>query len=243
LRDSSDDHAAAIAARLGARVRRARHAAGRRQRDVALDAAVSQALISRLELGGGGNIPLETWVRVAEVVGLDWHVVFPTDRQCRHHDVQRRCHRLVAALGAVGGWFAWTLAPEDPGRAETLLEREERREVAIIHVWDVLGNVDAEIQSLDERIQEERETRGAGWTVSGAVVVAWSGANRRRLIESREAVALAFSLRGAEWLAALGRVHVPMPKRLGLIWTDAKLERLRPGVGYIDFRRRLAAGP
>jgi transcriptional regulator with XRE-family HTH domain len=223
-------------------VRRARHAAGLRQREVARDAAVSQALISRLELGGGVNVPLGTWVRVAEVVGLDWHVMFPTDHQRRSHDLQRRCHSLVATLAGEGGWSAWTTIPDDPDRTETVLEREERREVAIIRVWDVLGNVAAEIGLLEERLDRERIDRGVGWRVNWAVVVVSTGSNRRRLIESSSAVGIAFSSRAAEWLAALGKVRVPLPTRPGLIWTDEKLERLRPILWYLDYRRQGGAG-
>jgi transcriptional regulator with XRE-family HTH domain len=218
-------------------VRRARYAAGLTQRAVAHRAGVSQALISRLELGGGVNVPLGTWVRVAQVVGLDWHVDFPTDHQRRSDDIQRRCHGLVARLAGEGGWSAWTTIPDDPGRTETVLEREERGEVAIVWVWDVLGDVEAEIELLEVRLHQERVDRGAGWRVGGAVVVVSTGSNRRRLIESRSGVGVAFSSRAAEWLAALGKVRVPLPARPGLIWTDGKLERLRPLLGYVDYRR------
>jgi transcriptional regulator with XRE-family HTH domain len=223
-------------------VRRARYAAGLTQREVARLAGVSQALISRLELRGGVNVPLGTWVRVAEVVGLDWHVTFPTDHQRLSHDIQRRCHGLVATLAGEGGWSAWTTIADDPGRTETVLEREERHEVAIIRVWDVLGNVPAEIGLLEERLDQERDDRGVGWRVGGAVVVVATGSNRRRLIESRSAVGVAFSSRAAEWLAALGKVRVPLPTRPGLIWTDEKLERLRPLLWHLDYRRQAGAG-
>jgi transcriptional regulator with XRE-family HTH domain len=55
---------------LGRRLRSARLQLRRSQRSVGAAAAVSQPVISRMELGRGGGVPLATWQAVADVVGL-----------------------------------------------------------------------------------------------------------------------------------------------------------------------------
>jgi transcriptional regulator with XRE-family HTH domain len=228
-----------LAARLGVRVRRARFSAGRTQREVAAATGVSQSTISRMELGRGGLVPLLTWARVAAAVGLEPASIFRLADGHPDHATQKRCHRMVADLAAEGGWWAWTLAIlDDPAQTETVLERCHRREVAIVHVWDVIGNVEAAVRDFRERLDLERRARGDGWRINGAIVVTATGQNRRRLTETGHPVAQAFSLRGDDWLMALGRSRVPMPDGLGMIWTDGRIERLRPLLPYIDFRRR-----
>jgi transcriptional regulator with XRE-family HTH domain len=232
-----------VAARLGVRIRRARFAARLTQRDLAEATGLSQATISRIELGHGERIPIETWVRVAAAIGLEWRVTFPTDAARTNHATQMRCHRMVADYAGEGGWLAWTLAStEDPATSQTILERVDRHEVAVIRVWDVIGNFEAAVAENQERLQRERTARG-DWRVSGAVVITATGENRRRLTETGHPVARAFSLRGDDWLAALRRYRVPMPDELGMIWTDQRLERLRPLIPYVDFRRRKRTPP
>jgi transcriptional regulator with XRE-family HTH domain len=230
----------ALAARLGARLRRARFALRKTQGEVAAEAGVSQSTISRVELGRGGFVPLTTWERIAAAVGVDLSVAFRTPARERSDELGMRCHRMVADLAGRGGWSAWTIAtPDDPALTETILERPERREVAVVRVWDVLGDVEAGIAALRERLDGERIARDDGWVIGGAVVVAATGANRRRLSETGAPVARAFSLRGDDWLAALGKSRVPIPDALGMIWTDERIERLRPLIPYVDFRPRV----
>ena len=155
--------------------------------------------------------------------------------------MQMRCHRMAANLAGEGGWSAWTWAMEDPATTETILEREVRLEVAIVHVWDVIGSFENAIGAFQRRVEMERTTRGDGWLVSGVVVIANTGSNRRRLSETGRPVDVAFTHRGAEWLAALGKTRVPMPTGLGMIWTDLRLMRLRPLLMDVDFRRRSQA--
>jgi hypothetical protein len=151
---------------------------------------------------------------------------------------------LVANYASEGGWTAWTLAStQDPARTETILERAERHEVAIVRVWDVIGNIEGAVAEMQERIKRERIDRGGDWRVGGAVVITATGPNRRRLTETGHPVVRAFSLRGDDWLAAFRRYRVPMPDELGMIWTDGKMNRLRPLIPYVDFRRRNRTRP
>jgi len=226
------------AAETGARLRRARLAGGHRQRDVAATAVVSQSTISRMELGQGASVPLDKWVRVAAVVGLDLAVVVRPTTDRAEDAIQRRCHRLVVELALVGGWTAWTLMEErDAAACETVLERKDRQEVAIVRVWDVIGDVAAAMADFDRRLDLERSDRGPGWRVSGAVVITATGHNRRRLSDTGRPVDRAFPVRGSLWLSCL-RHLVPMPSAPGMLWTDARMERLRPFLPYLDHRLR-----
>jgi hypothetical protein len=101
---------------------------------------------------------------------------------------------LVARLASTGGWSAWTRVPDDPAEAETILERPERQEVAVVRVWDVLGDVEAAVADVERRVPQERAARGPALKVGG-VVVAWSAENRRRMTEAGRPVKVAFGLR------------------------------------------------
>jgi transcriptional regulator with XRE-family HTH domain len=233
------EQAKSTAARFGRRIRRARYASGQLQRAVAREAGVSQATISRMELGGGATVSLGSWIRVATAVGLDWDFISPSESHRDRQAVQSRCHRLVAAVAAEGGWISQTLThPTDPGRTETVLERLEHREIAIVRVWDVVGHVPAAIEELRDRLALERRDRPEGLRVSGAVVVVATGHNRRRLTETYPPVRHSLSFPGGDWIMALRRFRVPMPDEVGIIWTDDRIERLRPHLPYLDARHR-----
>lgn len=233
------DPAVRVAARAGARLRRARYAARMRQRVLAETVGVSQATISRLELGHGSRIPLGTWVRAGAAVGLNLDIALRSETDQAAAAMQLRCHRIVARTAAEGAWSAWTTAePDDPALTATVLERPERQEAAVISVWDSLGSVPAAIDSLERRLDVERRVRGHGWRVSGVVVVTPDGENRRRLIEDGPAIARVMSSWGDDWLAALRRFRVSMPEHTGMLWTDLRVERLRPRLPYIDCRSR-----
>ena len=163
---------------MGLRIRRARIARGWRQADLADAVSVSQSTISRMELGRGVQVPLDTWLRVATALGLELTFDLVPSRIARQESDQRRCHRLVTDRALTGGWTAWTMGDE------TVLERPERREVAIVRIWDVIGDVAAAVRDLERRLGTERSERGDGWRISGLVVVTPTGHNRRRLSES-----------------------------------------------------------
>jgi transcriptional regulator with XRE-family HTH domain len=225
-------------AEAGARLRRARLAAGRTQADVAAIAATSQSSVSRIELGQAWTASISTVAAVATAVGLTLELSVRGPADASGATMQERCHRLVADLAARGGWTGWTtIDASDPSGSETLLIRSHRREVAVIHVWDVLGDVTSAYAHLERRIAEEASARGDAWAVSGAVVICATGHNRRRLSDAPEPAPDAFPIRGSIWLGALAH-DLPMPRHVGMIWTDQKVERLRSFLPYLDHRRR-----
>ena len=179
-----------------------------------------------MELGGGATVSLGSWIRVATAVGLDWDFVSPSES---HHDrqaMQSRCHRLVAAVAAEGGWISQTLThPTDPGRTETVLERFERREIAIVRVWDVVGHVPAAIEELRDRLALERRDRPETWRVSGVVLVVATGHNRPSSLPSASTrgTSILITLLIGDWIVALHRFRVPMPDEVGMIWTNERI--------------------
>jgi transcriptional regulator with XRE-family HTH domain len=233
-----------LAASLGRRVRRARHGTKQSQRAIATIAGVSQSTISRIELGKGGTIPLETWEHVAAAVDLDLADVLHTPFRSAAFDVQLRCHRLVVDRASAGGWLGRTVVDHhDPAEVTTILERPERDEIAVIRVWDVITNVRDGIDSILARMRRERRNdvaldHGAKPRVGGAVVVVSTGPNRRRLTESAEVAVAGLAIFSLDWWSALGNLRVPMPTGIGTIWTDATLTHLRPRIPYVDGRTR-----
>jgi transcriptional regulator with XRE-family HTH domain len=221
-----------IAAIQRERIRRARLVARLRQSEVAALAGVSQTMVSRIELGRGGSVPFGRWTAVAATVGVDLLGTLD-DSLPTSLDVLRRCHRLVADRALEGGWSAWT----DLQANETLLVRPSRQEAAVVQIWDAIGSVPAAIGSFADRLTREALTHPDSWRVSGAIVVPATGPNRRRMTESDAAIRVGFPVRGAQWLGALGQL-APMPGRPGVIWTDQRMDRLRPMLPYLDRRRR-----
>jgi transcriptional regulator with XRE-family HTH domain len=223
---------------LGLQLRRARIAFRRHQRDIAASAKVSQATVSRVELGRGGPVSIATWIRIAAALGMELRAM-PLEEQRDGSAIQRRCHRLVVEHSRLGGWTATTVLDDArPERCETVLERIDRHEVAVIRVWDVINDVDRAVADLGASLERERASRGGPWHVSGVVIIARSAHLLRRMTNGGRAVDLAFPVRGARWLAALTG-DLAMPSAAGMIWTDVEMTRLRPFVRYLDHRRRI----
>ena len=229
------DPAGDIGPTLGDRLRRARHRGRWSQADVADRAGVSQATISRMELGAGGSITLDTWSAVAAATGVrlvadlrseagrepawpDWEACPAT--------AARRCHALIDDEARRGGWTAVTHIAGDT--IETVLARPVRGEVAIVRVWDALASVDAAARDLLRAIERERELRAVTIDVGGLAVVLYTAGNRRRVAESRPILREAVPASGARWVSALRHPRLPMPRDPGLIWASPDGWRIRP---------------
>ena len=184
---------------MGRRLRSARLDIPRSQGAIGRDAGVSQSVVSRMELGHGGNIDLDTWCSVARAVGL--RVTFEA---IDAEDATREdgtCRRMVADLATRGGWSP------GPGSIETILTRAD--DVAVIQAWDLVTSVRSD-------------------TESGVVVIPATGANRRRITELRDELRDTFPARPRDWYAALVNPHRPMPAEPGILWAFPDCLRLRP---------------
>jgi hypothetical protein len=129
----------------------------------------------------------------------------------------------------------WTVAPEarvaaaTPGRViDLLLERDGRREAAIVEVWDWIADVGGAFRSLDEKVAAVRRER-AGWTVTGAWVLRGTKRNLALARELAPLFAARFPGSGRAFLQALDDPARPLSGQPVLVWTDARGSRLRPG--------------
>ena len=196
---------------FGREVRAARLRMRRSQAKIAAAAGVSQPLISSMELGRGGSVSLDTWIAVAEAVGLRLELLGGDDGGAL------ACHRMVAHLASRGGWAAAVTTDE------TILSRGADR--TVMHVWDTVTAVGPDLARFVASIERERAAPGR---VSGIVVIPAIGGNRRRVSEVREELRDVFPAGGNAWYAALVNAHRPMPSELGILWTFPDRQRLRP---------------
>jgi transcriptional regulator with XRE-family HTH domain len=230
-----------FAATLGQRFRQARSTAGIRQADVASQAGVSRAMVTRMELGRGGSISLDTWAAVAAVLGVEIVGAFNEPAGSWRGQVELRCHGLVAGVARDGGWAATTeIVRASPDRApssvETILVRTFRKEAAVVHAWHPVPNVGAALGDLEARGEQLRRYFGSDWTVSALVLCPSTTAGRRRVTELAHRLATHLPATGGEWTAALRHKRSPMPAA-GLLWTDRWAERFRPAARHPGWQR------
>jgi hypothetical protein len=212
---------------MGARLRRARLRQRRTQDEVATAAGVSQSMISRMELGRGGGIPLTAWVSAGRGCCVD---LFRVVEEGEPFGLD-----LILACADAGGW---TLASMDG--PVMVLDRPPRRvrrslrpllrhgERLVVSLVDVVTDVDVVI--ADARCAATAAIRDLpeGWSCGALVVVRWTTANRRRLTESRERIDEAYPDSGSNWIGAVSDPESVMPGRPGLLWVDARGTRLIP---------------
>jgi transcriptional regulator with XRE-family HTH domain len=221
---------------LGDHLRRARHEGGWRQVEVAASAGVSQATISRMELGRGGSITLATWAAVAAATGhrftADLVSELPAGEDASDpttasaDSAVRQCHGLITDMAREGGWTAVTEISAEA--IETVLVRPQRGEVAILRVWDAIAGIDPAADDFVQAIDREYEIRADPVTVSGLAVVLRTPGNRRRVAEGTATLREVLPGSGASWLGAIRSVRVAMPREPGLLWAAPDGSRIRP---------------
>lgn len=229
-----------IARRLGIMIREARLSAGLRQSDVADRAGISQSWVSKMERGHGATGSLATWAAVASAVGAQLsaflEVVPGADRPRDFEHLKRQ--RLVIEAAVAGGWVARPEAVLDRSRTfarsiDVLLQRQTRREEAVVEVWDFFDDVGAALRGFDakiadvERARATTELRGdAPWRVGGLFVVRGTRRNRRLVAEFAPIFDARFPGSGDAWLMALRDGAASMPPDPAMIWTDVAGTRL-----------------
>lgn len=213
-----------VARLLGQATRRARLRLRLTQLEVAARTGISTSVLSRMELGLGHKVPLQTWAMVAAELDVDsiWpSLPGPT------WGVE-----AVIRLATVGGWLAPAADPNPILRRPQRLVRGPFGprltpcEVAVVHVVDVLTNIRFTTHDLDAEVVGARAEAPTGCNVRGLLVVLRSEANKRRLA----AGSLGSSDPGhsGRWVAALRDPDIAMPGWTGLVWMDARATRLIP---------------
>ncbi len=223
-----------LAQRIGRALREARTAQGLRQLDVATSAGVSQSFYSRVERGLGTNASIETLAACALACGTQLAAfleALPGASLPRDIEHLRR-QQAVIDLAARGGWRAMPERPIDPDAArsrsiDVLLERPERREVAVVEIVDLLLDAGADIRGITDKVHAMQRVGGEGRRVRGVLVVRATARNRRVLGELASLFASRFPA-SSTWLSALTRRDVPMPADDGFLWTRATTPELVP---------------
>jgi len=235
------ERAAYLARRIGNGLRDARRAACLRQRDVAERAGISQPFVSRLERGHGTCASLETIAACAAACGLRLAAFVelapgadpPRDAQ------HLRRQELVVRAAATGGWRASPERPVDPTAPrsrsiDVLLERPNRREIAVAEIVDLVTDAGAEMRNLEDKVAAVRRERasagpsGDPWKVRGLLVLRATRRNRALVRSAAGVFAARFPGRSSAWIMALGRRDAAMPDGDGLVWSTAAGDRLYP---------------
>lgn len=230
-----------VAGRLGVALREARKTAGLTQRRVALRAGVSQAQISRLELGEGQDASIETWACVAAAVGeqlVGFLELAPGATPPRDIEHLRRQSALIE-IATAGGWTALPELAIDLGAIrsrsiDVALIRRARREAVAVEIWNWFDDVGASLRGLDAKVallaarlrDEPVGSAGPdggsdGWQVRGLFVVRDTRRNRALAVELRPLFASRFTGSSAAWLRALS-AEAALPDGHGLLWSDRR---------------------
>jgi transcriptional regulator with XRE-family HTH domain len=218
------------AAHLGTELRRARQRCRMRQSDVAALIDRSQSMISRMELGGGADMPLGTWAAAAGAVGRRLVVDLVDARPDgfpREASLARRCHRAITHEAQVGGWSAVTEIRSRPRHEEIETVLTRASESVVVHAWDVVTRVAARLDMLQASMDRERSGADIA-SVCGLVVVPSTHANRRRMTEEQALLRASVPALAASWYGALHNKHRPMPIEPGVLWVDRDSRRLLP---------------
>ena len=222
-------------ARLGGEIRAARKR--RRLTQAALGALVglSQTTISRLELGLGGGLTVDTWQRVATALDLPLRLELGRDsladvRDAGHLAIQE----LILRTGRQAGFeriFELATRPANPNRSGDVgLRRDRVRWLVLVEAWNTFGDVGASVRSTDRKLAEAEDLATALWgerdhLVAGCWVVRSTRANRALFARYPELFATRFPGSSVGWLATLTTGWRP-PVRPGFVWCDVGATRL-----------------
>ncbi len=200
--------------RLGSVLRAVRRRTGRRQVDVARQAGVSDATVSRIERGELDTINVEVVQRVARAVGVrvEWVA------RWRGAELDRMLNERHAAMHeAVVPWLercGWEAVPEvsfsvygERGVVDVLAVHHDSRHLLVVELKTALVDVQALIGTVDRyRRLAPRMAADRGWaiaTTSVWVVLADGRTNRRRVAAHARVLRSAFPSDGrlmGRWL-------------------------------------------
>ena len=237
----------AVLRREGHKVRAARHRRRWTQTDLGRRCDLAQTTISKLELGEGGSLSLESWQQVALVLGLPFDLLLgrdafeePTD--AGHLAIQELILRLARPLG-FGRTFELPTKPSDPSYSTDVGLRDDVRRLLVqVECWNTFGNINSGVRSSNRKRAEAEALavaigNGKEYAVRQVWVVRATRRNRELLARYPEIFASRFTGSSKLWVAALTS-GTPPPAEPGLVWCNVGATRLyewRPA------RRRAAA--
>lgn len=204
-------------------------------------AALSQTLISDLELGLGISASIETWAMVAAAVGeqlvgfLEHAPGADAPRDIQH---LRRQSALIS-ISAQGGWRALPeLRLDQDARwsrsIDVALVRRATAEAVVVEIWNWFEDVGGALRGLDGKVAALRDQLDPAveWTVRGLFIVRDTRRNRQLVTELGPMFAARFPGNARAWLKALTEPVERLPGGDGLLWSDRagtalKASRLR----------------
>ena len=232
-----------IAGSLGKTVRTARHRKRSTQAELADRLGVHQSWISRIELGCGQGVPLETWIALGVALDAPLAISFsrplgelrgPSD--AGHLAMQERLLTLAHETGRTAT-FELPTRPADPSRSIDVCVRDKRDRVLIIEeAWNSFADVGAAARSTSRKRAEAADLAatiddGQPYRVACVWVVRPSSANRALVARFPAIFAAACPGSSRRWAEAL-TTRSPPPKEPGLVWLDPDSRRIT------EWRRR-----
>ena len=207
----------------GRRLRDARLRRDRSMADVGAATGVSRSTQSRMELGRGGGVALETWVRLAADLGVDLFASVD-DRAPAYRSALIR-------LAASGGWRATGLHGralwlDRPARNATRarVRYQAPAERAVIHIAGVLTDFEAEWRWLRQAVGVASDETPPGTVVAGLLVIIRSSDNLRRSTNGR------WRRSTWRWLSALQEPRSLLPDQPGVAWLTPRGTHFLPVV-------------
>ena len=222
---------------LGQDVKRARRGLRLKQRELGLTLGVTQAWISRIELGHGQGVPLERWIALGVALGRPLAVSLsrplgqmrePTD--AGHLAMQERLLRLARETGRPAR-FELPSRPADPRHSIDVCVSDPRHRVLIIQeAWNTFGDIGAATRSTNRKVAEAHDLAatiddGPPFRVASVWVVRSNATNRTLVARYPEIFRSAFPGSSRRWAAALRTGSTP-PNAPGLVWLDPATGRI-----------------
>jgi transcriptional regulator with XRE-family HTH domain len=202
--------------RFGRGIRALRQRRGWRQDDLANESGLSQAVVSRIELGQIESIPLFKLVAVARALGasLDLRLQWQGESLDRLLDAAHASlvEQVVRIMNA-RGWETLTEVSfsiyGERGSVDVLARHPVCRAIAVIEVKSAIGDVQGTLATLDRKVRNAtaiaRERGWTPWPPARLLVVADSSTARRRAAEHAATFATVVPVEGRavrEWLRA-----------------------------------------
>jgi transcriptional regulator with XRE-family HTH domain len=232
---------------LGRAVRAARVGLHLTQARLAARVGVHQSEISRIELGGGGPVPLELWIALGVALGRPLAISFtralgetrePAD--AGHLAMQERLLELARATGR-SGTFELPTRPADPSRSIDVCVPDRRYRVLLVEeAWNTFGDLGTAMRSTNRKTAEATDLAatlddGPPYRVATVWIVRPSAANRALVGRYPLIFRTAFPGSSRSWARAL-TAGGPPPREPGLVWLDPVTGRIS------EWRRAGAAG-
>lgn len=222
-----------LISRIGTGLRESRIAVRLTQAQAAERAGISQGFWSVLERGGGTAASIETIASCAAAVSTQLTAFLEaTPGAILPRDIEHlRRQQLVVATAAAGGWKSRPERPidRDAIRSRSIdvyLERDFRREIAIVEIEDLLADGGDAMRGLENKVAAVRREVAPDIAVRGLLILRATSRNRALVRELRDLFSARFPASSEAWLAALRDPARPMPSADGFAWSSVDGSRL-----------------